>query len=131
MRDLKFRLLDPVKRIVGYEKWYPGAMDSKNFYIANPCWLYSADGEYWNPTPISHRTKDEWTGLKDKNGVEIFESDLVDWDGDVYEVRFNEGEWQLFNSGDMEGDRPSLYRISSPKQSRMVIVGNIYENKKR
>ena len=75
MREIKFRLRYD-NAIVGYEKWYRGSYDG-DFCNAKPQWLYSEDGEYWNPDYISHRHKDEFTGLKDKNGKEIYEGDIV------------------------------------------------------
>lgn len=119
MREIRFRARNaelPIGWVYGY------------FFIEKgSCRIINDDGIF----KVIAETENQFTGLKDKNGKEIFESDLVDWDGDIYEVRFNDGEWQLFNSGDMDGDRPSLYRVYSPKQSRMIIVGNIYENQTR
>ena len=69
VREIKFRLrLDD--KIVGYEKWYSGerAPDEnrteERYWRANPCWLYSEDGKYWNPTPVFHNKKDGFTDLK-------------------------------------------------------------------
>lgn len=76
-RQIKFRLRNEVNVIVGYEKWYPGTLRKDGTYEAHPCWLYSKDGERWNPNPFPHRYKDESTGLHDKNGKEIWEWDVV------------------------------------------------------
>jgi len=87
MREIKFRLISVSGKIIGYEKWYSGSLDSKNFWKAHPCWLYSKDGEYWNPKVIEHRHKDQFSSFKDKNGKDIFENDIVKF---VYEHRKSE-----------------------------------------
>jgi uncharacterized phage protein (TIGR01671 family) len=72
----------------------------------------------------------QFTGLKDRHGEEIYEDDVVIWDGGQYTVTFSEhdGAWILKDDRD-DWECPSLYGVSSPKQSRIVIIGNIHQPK--
>lgn len=71
MRDIKFRLIKDGK-IVGYEEWW----------LSKKRWLYHKGPltaiQIWCGTFIDHDDKEQYVGAKDKNGVEIFEGDLLE-----------------------------------------------------
>ncbi len=73
----------------------------------------------------------QFTGLLDRNGKEIYEGDTVIWDGGQYTIVFSshDGSWILKDDRD-DWSCPSLYGVSSPRQSRIEIIGNIYEGRK-
>lgn len=131
-REIKFRLRDFEDRIVGYEKWYPGALNKETFlYTAKPQWLYSLDGKYWNSDPINHRFKDESTGLLDCNEKEIYESDIVEClDTKLIHIIISHG----CSLGAIRRDLYKSYKDDFgfwiPKEGRydFKILGNIYEN---
>lgn len=65
----------------------------------------------------------ESTGLKDVNGVDIFDSDIITFEDDnsVYVVRLSQGIFYLVNKGHY---LCPLY----DKRQIAIVQGNIYEN---
>lgn len=126
MREIKFRLRRG-NEIVGYEAW-----DGSN-PSAKPSWVYSKDGKIgtlgsissWSSQLIPHRQKDQYTGLKDKNGVEGYHNDIVrdDYHGNGL-IEWNEVQcgWNLHFT--LEGSH--IYTNLALKERE--IIGNIYES---
>ena len=138
-REIKFRVWDNeykymnYKVLVGIYGDWEKVKDDKN-YTACAMWIepdkvdYKCDPHWANFEPYH---KDihlmQYTGLKDKNGVEVYEGDKVMFDNEWTEP--NEIGVITWNkdtaSFQIKGHIPS----SSMKHlDRMKVIGNIYEN---
>lgn len=95
--------------------------------------------DVWNELPICYVR--ESTGLKDKNGIEIYEGDIIC--NDEYQtwvwrgvVKFSHGvfgaEW-LSNVKSQSmvgswGQKHNLRKLDDDIVERQIVIGNIYEN---
>ena len=112
MRPLKFRT------------WHPKSGMSYPFTIDDI--IEAACCKHYPKYPRKEYITMQYTGLKDKNGVEIYEGDVVEWsDGKLlsevywdqadvaFSLRWNGESWFLNDDSMLCG---------------MEVVGNIYEN---
>jgi uncharacterized phage protein (TIGR01671 family) len=88
----------------------------------------------WNEHFILHDDKDQYTGLKDKHGREIYEGDIVRTRQQAYVVRWNKVKAQygfnkLGSATSMgAGALGLMLDYARRKQARFEVIGNIYKN---
>lgn len=148
MRDFKFRAWDDKNKkwLLGYEYPNLGGFSLTGETVLLGEWgntfdgfLFEKKGLKWNDLKIM-----QYTGLKDKNGKEIYEEDIVEYDFNfdpeidsineydpkIYVVKWTNdcysGKWG-WDLVDVNGDVREYY-YGGFDVTKCVLIGNIYEN---
>ena len=120
MREIKFRAWDNVQEVM---------LSVENIDFRNDLITFNEDDNSLTDT-FEMITLMQYTGMKDKNGKEIYEGDIV---GSLHmraEVIFEDGSFR-FKWLDKITKRVRKYNEPMFKNTNIVIevMGNIYENK--
>ncbi len=127
MRETKYRAWDKENEVMVYSDDNPN--DDFAFIVENDgLQFYYIDSD--RHLMDTNSIKLQYTGLKDKNGTEIFHKDIVDWiDGEFsFRAVVEDGYWQWYLKGVYPIDNFDFADYTDKNQTDLVIVGNIYEN---
>ena len=123
MREIKFRA-----KTIDTGEWLYGNLQVPKKEGGG---YYMWDTSAWQ-REVDPETIGEFTSLKDRNGNDIYEGDIISCDygvdepvsEDLIEVRFVRGVFAFLWNGDLDDECP----VSSPTHEWAIVKGNIHDN---
>lgn len=133
MRTIKFRAWLPEIKEMGNVVTLKGSNEGYEFHTITAEIFYPITKRQAFYT-VENFILMQYVGLKDKNGTEIFENDILSVNGKLtYEVRFEDAKFVLYH---VNGNNPvgtkwgDLRRSFDPdfEQYSFMVIGDIYRN---
>ena len=123
MREIKFRA-----KTIDTGEWLYGCLQVPRKEGGR---YYMWDASMWQ-RQVDPETIGEFTSLKDRNGNDIYEGDIISFDygdgepvsEDLIEVRFVRGVFAFLWNGDLDDE----CSVSSPTHEWAIVKGNIHDN---
>lgn len=128
MREIKYKIWDKTHREWRHGGDYAIMLDGSNEVL-----------KYTGLNDSTWELVDEWdyevvqyTGSKDRNGIEIYEGDILEYTcrskREKADIWFNGYLWEIRDFYNPVYDHPEDAFSEGTKKLDLVIIGNIYEN---
>ena len=117
MREIKFR----GKSILTDERFYGDLVHSAD---KKRTAILVNDKDSYDECEVAPETIGQFTSLYDCDGKEIFEGDILDFNGLTVEVRFVRGAFALLVNGNLDDELCGDCRTDLFAK----VIGNVYEN---